>query len=38
MIVDVGVTIQGETDAELPEIVLCQTRFDHVDLENATDI
>jgi hypothetical protein len=33
LIVDIGVTIQGEEDDELPEVVLCQNRFQNVDLD-----
>lgn len=36
MVVDLGITVQGETEDELPEVILCQARFDHVDLESAT--
>lgn len=36
MVVDLGITIQGESEEELPEVILCQARFDHVDLEAAT--
>eukprot|EP01036_Dinobryon_divergens_P023951 gene23950-32350_t len=33
LIVDIGVTIQGEEEDELPEVVLCQNRFQNVDLD-----
>lgn len=35
---DLGITLEGETEEELPEVILCQARFDHVDLESATPI
>jgi hypothetical protein len=35
MVVDLGFTIQGETEEELPEAILCQARFEKVDLESA---
>eukprot|EP01033_Poteriospumella_lacustris_P011938 gene11938-8521_t len=38
MVVDLGWTLQGEADAELPERVLCQTRFHHVDLEAGAEV
>jgi hypothetical protein len=38
LIVDLGITIQGETDDELPEQVLCQTRYDKVDLDSAVPV
>eukprot|EP01039_Chlorochromonas_danica_P003290 gene3290-3608_t len=38
MVVDLGVSIQGENEDELPEAVLCQTRFSRVDLEAAVSV
>ncbi len=38
MVVDLGITVQGEEEAELPEVVLCQTRYDRVDLDSATSV
>lgn len=38
MVVDLGWTLQGEADGELPERVLCQTRFHHVDLEAGAEV
>lgn len=38
MVVDLGFTLEGETEEELPEVILCQARFDHVDLEAAHPI
>lgn len=34
-VVDLGITIQGEKDEELPEVIVCQSRFDCVDLESG---
>lgn len=36
--VDVGITIEGQAVEELPEEILCQMRFHHVDLEQATPV
>lgn len=38
MVVDLGVSIQGEREDELPEAILCQTRFARVDLDSAVPI
>jgi hypothetical protein len=38
MVVDLGIAIEGQKEEELPEVILCQARFDHVDLENATPL
>lgn len=38
MIVDLGVGIEGTREDELPEAILCQTRFDHVDLDDGAPI
>mmetsp|Transcript_28615 Transcript_28615/g.40779 ORF Transcript_28615/g.40779 Transcript_28615/m.40779 type:complete len:413 (+) Transcript_28615:40-1278(+) len=38
LVVDIGVTIQGEEEEELPEVVLCQNRFEYVDLDAAAPI
>jgi hypothetical protein len=38
MVVDLGIAIQGETEDELPEVILCQTRFSRVDLESAVPV
>lgn len=38
MIVDLGVGIEGTREDELPEAILCQTRFDHVDLDGGVPI
>ena len=38
MVVDLGITIQGESEEELPEVMLCQTRFDHIDMQVALPI
>lgn len=35
MVVDVGITIQGESAEELPERVLCHARYDRVDMRSA---
>ena len=33
LVVDIGVTIQGEEEDELPEVIICQNRFQNVDLD-----
>lgn len=38
MVVDLGITIQGEDDDELPEVILCQSRYDRVDLDSAVSV
>ena len=38
MVVDVGITLQGDSEDELPEQILCQARFDHVDLNAAVPV
>ncbi len=38
MVVDLGITIQGEDEDELPEAILCQTRFDKVDIDAAVSV
>jgi hypothetical protein len=38
LVVDLGWTLQGENEAELPEIMLCRTRFNHVDLEAGAEV
>lgn len=38
MVVDLGITIQGESEEELPEVMLCQARFDHIDMQAALSI
>lgn len=35
MVVDLGIGIEGIQEDELPEAILCETRFDHVDLDSA---
>lgn len=35
---DIGITIQGEGEDELPEVVLCQNRFQNVDLDAAVPV
>jgi len=38
MVVDLGITIEGQAKDELPEEILCQTRYHHVDLEQAVTV
>lgn len=38
MVVDLGVGIEGIQEDELPEAILCQARFDHVDLDGGAPI
>jgi hypothetical protein len=38
LVVDLGWTIQGDTEAELPEMMLCRTRFNRVDLEAGAEV
>eukprot|EP01031_Cornospumella_fuschlensis_P002844 gene2844-3558_t len=38
MVVDLGVCVQGEDEEELPEVIMCQTRFNRVDLESAVPV
>ena len=35
MVVDLGVGIEGTVEDELPEALLCQTRYDKVDLDGG---
>ena len=35
---DLGITLQGESEEELPEVILCQARFDCVDLEAGVPV
>ena len=35
MVVDLGVGIEGTVEDELPEALLCQTRYDRVDLDGG---
>mmetsp|Transcript_19479 Transcript_19479/g.25160 ORF Transcript_19479/g.25160 Transcript_19479/m.25160 type:complete len:845 (+) Transcript_19479:144-2678(+) len=36
LVVDVGITIEGQTPEELPEMILTSTRLNHLDLTKAT--
>lgn len=38
LVVDIGITIQGETEEELPEAILCHTRFNRVELDAAVKV
>lgn len=38
MVVDLGWTIEAQSEEELPEVILCQTRYDHVDLEAGAEV
>lgn len=35
MVVDLGITIQGDTEEELPERILCQARYSNIDFNTA---
>jgi hypothetical protein len=35
MVVDLGIGIEGTREDELPEAILCQTRYDRVDLDGG---
>lgn len=38
MVIDLGVGIEGIQEDELPEAILCQARFDRVDLDGAAPL
>ena len=38
MVVDLGIGIEGMKSDELPEAILCETRFDRVDLDSAAPL
>ena len=38
MVIDLGVGIEGIEEDELPEAILCQARFDRVDLDGAAPL
>jgi hypothetical protein len=38
MVVDLGIAIEGRHEMELPEAILCQTRFARVDLDSAEPV
>jgi len=38
LVVDLGWVMQGEKESELPEMLLCRSRFDHVDLQAAAEV
>jgi len=38
IVIDLGITIEGQIEYELPEEILCQTRFHYVNLEDAVAV
>jgi hypothetical protein len=38
VVIDIGITIQGEADDELPERILCQTRFEKLDFNPMLEL
>ena len=35
MVIEIGITLEGVSDEELPEQMLCCARFNHLDLKAA---
>lgn len=38
LVVDVGITVQGEDEEELPERIFSQVRLSHIDFNLSADI
>jgi hypothetical protein len=36
LVLDLGIAIEGRESCELPEVLLCQTRFYHVSIDGNT--